>query len=108
LAERHDFSLVPKMVAEGRVQWHHHALERLLERGIPRAEVLRAIERGEIIETYSQRQPFPRCLILRVEERPLHVVVAMDSGAGICHIVTVYRPDDLHFEADLRTRRKVR
>ena len=28
---------------KGRIQWHQHALERFLERGISRAEVIRAI-----------------------------------------------------------------
>jgi hypothetical protein len=86
----------------------HHALERLLEREISRDEVLRAITQGEIIERYEERQPYPSCLIVMVEDQPLHVVVAAGLDSRTCHIVTVYRPDREHFEADLETRRKRR
>ncbi len=106
MAERVDLRLLRDAVAERRIQWHRHALERLFERGISRAEVLRAISDGEIIEHYPDRQPFPSCLILRVEEQPLHVVAAAESVSRICHIVTVYRPDLAHFQADFKTRRK--
>lgn len=108
MAQDLDISLLREAVAEGRVQWHRHALERLFERGISRAEVLRAMEHGEIIERYRERQPLPSCLILRVEEQPLHVVAATDPVSRVCHVVTVYRPDALHFEADFKTRRRTR
>lgn len=106
MAKRPDPGLLHEAVANGRIQWHHHALERLFERGISRAEALDAVLHGEIIEHYRERQPFPSCLILRIEEQPLHVVAAADSASRVCHIVTVYRPDLEHFEADLKTRRK--
>jgi hypothetical protein len=108
MAARLDLRLLREAVAGGRIQWHHHALERLLERGISRVEVLRAITRGEIIERYEARQPHSSCLILRIEDEPLHVVVAADFDYRTCYIVTVYRPDLEHFEADFRTRRKHR
>jgi hypothetical protein len=81
-------------------------LQRLLERGISRGEVFRAMEHGEIIESYRHSEPFPSCLLLRVEEQPLHVVAALDRELRTCHVVTVYRPDAQHFEADFKTRRK--
>lgn len=94
-------------VAKGRVLWHHHALERLLERGISRAEVMRTIPHGDAIERYPERRPFPSYLILHVDPLPLHVVAASDSASVTCHIVTVYRPDLQRFEPDFRTRRKL-
>ena len=90
---------------KGRIHWHQHALERFLERGIWRAEVLSAIMQGEVIEIYSTDQPYPSCLILNVETEPVHVVAAVDPAAQICHVITAYRPDREHFERDSKTRR---
>lgn len=89
-----------------RIQWHQHALERFLERGISRDEVIEAIMAGEVIETYATDRPFPSCLIFHAGAQPLHVVASADSSARICHVITAYRPDQEYFEPDFRTRRK--
>jgi hypothetical protein len=100
-----DIEVLRSATAQGRIHWHQHALERFLERGISRAEVVTAIMNGEVIEVYPTDRPNPSCLILHVESDPVHVVAAADSAARICHIITAYRPDLEHFEQDLRTRR---
>jgi hypothetical protein len=93
-------------VAQRRIRWQLHALERMLERRIPRSEVLEAVTHGEIIERYAADTPFPSCLIAHVAGQPLHVVAAIDQGTGIAHIITAYRPDRERFERDYRTRRR--
>lgn len=100
-----DIEALRSATAQRRIHWHQHALERFLERGISRAEVVSAIMNGEVIEVYPTDRPNPSCLILHVESDPVHVVAAADSAAHICHIITAYRPDLEHFEQDLRTRR---
>lgn len=101
-----DIALLRAAVVEGRIQWHLHALERFLERGISRAEVINAILHGEVIEVYTTDRPYPSGLILRVETEPVHVVAAAESAGSVCHVITAYRPDLEHFEADYKTRRK--
>lgn len=100
-----DIEILRSATAQGRIHWHQHALERFLERGISRTEVVIAIMNGEVIEVYPTGRPNPSCLILHVESDPVHVVAAADPAARICHIITAYRPDLEHFEQDLRTRR---
>ena len=100
-----DIEVLRSAAAQGRIHWHQHALERFLERGISRAEVVTAIMNGEVIEVYPTDRPNPSCLILHVESDPVHVVAAADSAARICHVITAYRPDLEHFEQYLRTRR---
>ena len=100
-----DIEILRSATAQGRIHWHQHALERFLERGISRDEVVTAIMNGEVIEVYPTDRPNPSCLILHVESDPVHVVAAADSAARICHIITAYRPELEHFEQDLRTRR---
>ena len=106
MGKNFDIALLRTAVVEGRIQWHLHALERFLERGISRAEVINAILDGEVIEVYTTDRPYPSCLILRVETEPVHVVAAAESTSSVCHIITAYRPDLEHFEADYKTRRK--
>lgn len=104
--EGFDRELLRETAAAGHIHWHQHALERFLERGISRAEVIEAIMNGEVIETYSADLPYPSCLILHTDVQPLHVVTAADPAARMCHVITAYRPDLEYFELDFRTRRK--
>ena len=93
-------------VARNRIQWHHHALRRMLERGITREQVKRTIRQGEIIEVYEQDRPYASCLILGFVPEPLHVVAALDPRSLVCHVITAYRPSLEQFEPDYRIRRK--
>ena len=92
-------------VYTGRVLWKKHALERLLERGISRNQVKSAILHGVIIENYPEDNPIPSFLLAATQPEALHVVLAYDAASEQCHIITAYRPDLTHFEADLITRR---
>lgn len=92
-------------ITTGRVLWKKHALERMMEREISRAQVLQAITQGQIIENYPDDYPVPSFLFLAYEPEPLHVVVAYDAQTLQCHVITAYRPDLIHFETDFMTRR---
>lgn len=94
-------------ISKGRYQWRRHTLERLAERDILQEDVLEAVLQGEPIEDYPDDTPYPSALFLGwVSDRPLHVVAAFDAENHWAYIVTVYIPDQDHFEADYRTRRK--
>jgi YgiT-type zinc finger domain-containing protein len=64
-----DINILREAAAQGRIQWHHHALERFLERGLSRAEVMRAIMNGEVVEIYPGDRPYPSCLIFTCADR---------------------------------------
>ena len=49
---------------QGSIEWSAHALKTMIERDISRKVVLQVIGFGEIIEEYSQDNPFPSVLIL--------------------------------------------
>jgi hypothetical protein len=90
----------------GRIEWHRHALERMVEREIARMHVLEVLDFGERIEDYSGDHPLPSALFLgTVEGRPIHVVAAFNARASMVHIITVYEPGSEKFEDDWRTRR---
>lgn len=90
-----------------KLEWHRHSLERMFERNIWRAEILEVLEKGEVIESYFEDQPYPSGLILGIaDKRALHVVAAYDSENGRAFIITAYEPDLDHFEPGYRIRRK--
>ena len=59
-----------------------------------------------IVADYPDDQPFSSCLMLGfVDERPIHVVVAVESETKTSYIVTAYDPDPDLWEPDFRNRR---
>ncbi len=99
------FKNICNAVDAGRILWKKHALERMMERSISRNQVKQTITLGRIIEKYPDDSPLPSVLIATFEPEPLHVVVAYDAESLQCHVITAYRPDLAHFEADFITRR---
>lgn len=92
----------------GYIEWQRHAVERMMERGILRREIIEALKSGEIIEDYPNDKPYPSALYLGwIKGEPFHVVAAIDSISGWCLIITAYKPDLEHFEPDYKTRRRV-
>jgi hypothetical protein len=84
-----------------------HAAMRMLYRNISQQDLRELIEYGEVIEEYPDDFPFPSNLVFKqVNNRPLHVVLAVDVRQKVLIIVTVYEPDSEKFEADFKTRKK--
>jgi Domain of unknown function (DUF4258) len=83
-----------------------HAIKRMFERSITKAEIRRVLVNGEVINEYLEDKPYPSQLILGWSgNRPLHVVVAMDVKAQKLYIVTVYDPDLQQWEPNLRRKK---
>ena len=94
-------------IRRGNIVWRMHCLSRLAERGILQNQVLDVLRNGEEVERYEESKPFPCALFLGFPEgKPVHVVAAFDNASDAVHIITVYEPDEEHFEPDYRTRRK--
>ena len=90
----------------GSIKYTGHALRRMFERSVSRAEVEAVVETGARIEDYPHEVPHPSCLLLAVVAgRPLHVVVARDYASDVCVVVTVYEPDPTLWSVDWRMRR---
>jgi hypothetical protein len=101
-----DLAAVVQGIRAGRLRWGLHVLQRMVERGIHRADVLAVLHEGEVIEAYSDDTPHPSALVLGfVASRPLHVVVALDANGPDPYIITVYQPSPDKFEPDWKTRR---
>ena len=102
-----EISQIQSLTTKFKIMWTEHVAIRLRERGIKRADVLKCIENGEIIEQYPDNTPFPSCLILGscIDGKPLHIVVGLNTGV-LCCMITAYRPDSDKWESDLKTRKE--
>jgi Domain of unknown function (DUF4258) len=107
MGESLDIDQLRAAARQERLEWQRHALERMVERGITRAEVREVLLGGERIEDYPGDRPLPSGLFLSwARGRPLHVVDAFDMANRTVAIITTYEPTLEYFEADFRTRRK--
>ncbi len=102
-----NLSKLRECIKSGKYEWRQHTINRIIERGITREEVIKVIMDGEIIEDYPEDKPFPSCLLLSLTKgKPLHVVVSLDEKENTAYIITVYEPILDKFESDYKTRRK--
>ena len=100
-----DKEKIIKALEVGTIEWRRHALERMLERDISRAEVKMTLKNGEIIENYETDVPFESALFFYVDSKPIHVVASLDEATNTIYIITAYVPSTTHFNTDLKTRR---
>jgi hypothetical protein len=76
------------------------------QRGFEPEDVRKVLEKGTVIEDYSNDFPYPSCLVLGwFFSRPVYVVAAMNNDDQETVIITVYEPDLQLWENDF-TRRK--
>jgi uncharacterized protein DUF4258 len=107
MGESLDIDQLRGVARQGRLEWQRHALERMVERGITRAEVQEVLLGGERIEDYPGDRPLPSGLFLSwVRGRTLRLVAAFDMVNRTVAIMTAYEPTLEYFESDFRTRRK--
>lgn len=84
-----------------------HAIRQMFARGIAVDDVRVVVRLGETIAEYPDEKPY-RCRLFlgTVAGRPLHVVLAYDSGSRKGYVVTVYEPDPNRWHEDMRTRKQ--
>lgn len=102
-----DIAALKDAVANKRIEWQKHALERMAERNVLRSTVIDVLLTGERIENYPDDTPFPSALFFKlIEHKPIHVIAAYDYISKWVFVITAYEPNIEHFEADFKTRRK--
>ncbi|MGL5066468.1 MAG: DUF4258 domain-containing protein [Sarcina sp.] len=88
---------VQKAIELDNILYTAHLLERMNERHIAVSDIINCMMNGEIIEQYPDDKPYPSCLIFSyvVDNRPIHVVVALDLENLYLRVITTYQPDEL-------------
>ncbi len=103
-----NLAVLREAVADGKIEWRKHVLQKLAERAISQEDVRDVLMKGERIREYADDKPFPSALFLGyVSGKPLHVVAACDEINRQAFVITAYEPSLEIFEADYRTKRKL-
>ena len=91
---------------DGDLRWSEHIFKRFVKRGITKADVVCALNNGEIIEQYPDDYPYPSCLILGfdVQDKYIHIVCGM--GEPELHLITAYYPNEWEWTDDFRIRKE--
>jgi hypothetical protein len=98
-----DIEAIQEKIKLGDYRFSDHAIKRMIERDVERAEVEQAINNGVIIEEYPDDKYSPSCLIYgqTLAKRDLHIQASLPPKIVI---VTTYEPDPSEW-IDCRTRR---
>ena len=79
----------------------------MYQRKISTEEIRLVLQQGTVIEEYPDDLPFPSYLLLaKVNNRPIHVVMAQDLVERKVIIITVYEPDSNKWEDGFEKRRQ--
>ena len=89
-----DITVIQTAARAERIPWRYHALLRVQERGITRAQAIRVLTEGEIIAQRPRAKPFPKCLLMWMQEdnQPLYVSVGDDASHDRLYVITVGYP----------------
>ncbi|MCK5232415.1 MAG: DUF4258 domain-containing protein [Desulfobulbaceae bacterium] len=94
------------MIKCKKISFSGHAVQRMYERRISKFQVMSVVESGAIIAEYPDDTPYPSYLLNGIaDNKPLHLVVALDNSNSSCYIVTVYIPDPAQWTNNYQTRR---
>jgi hypothetical protein len=96
---------IAEAISQGNYRYTLHGAQQRIARGLRRHEIEEAAASGEIIEDYPGHHYGPACLVLgkTAEGKPLHLLCSLRPTVDL---ITVYEPDPVEWEEDLKTRRK--
>lgn len=107
LSRRSNYKLkfIQEAVKKGGYRYTIHGAKQRIARRIKRKEIEESIADGEIIEDYPKHHYGPACLLFGKTERSkaLHILCSLQE---VVDIITVYEPDLVEWEEDLKTRRE--
>jgi len=100
---QNEIRIIKEAIRNDTIFWKNHILQRMRDRDISVYDVLSALQNPDIIEEYRDDRPFPSFLILGyTKERPLHIVVAINTSDNEIHLITVYIPDSSIWDDSFR------
>lgn len=88
------------------IRFSQHSFQRMFEREITPSIVREVIDNGIIIKEYPDDTPYPSFLVLGYHgDKPIHVVVSLNTDSDTLIIITVYIPDISIWNNDFTERR---
>ena len=95
-----------KLYEKRMVELTFHFQDKLEERIITHADIKSVMEKGEVIEQYTDNEPNPSALIhgYTDENKPLHIIAGIGDD-GYLILITAYFPSSERWEDDFKTRK---
>lgn len=88
-----------------RLTFTDEAILRMRERRITKREVEAVISNGQTLREYPDDRPYPSYLVLGwIDQRPLHVVYAVNTEGQERIVITTYQPDPALWDAEFKER----
>jgi len=84
---------IKQLCQNNSIRWTDHAIKRIIQRDISRADVKYVLTNGEIIEQYPDDYPHPSCLVLGVLPKHRYIHVVCGIGNNELWIISAYHPD---------------
>ena len=82
-----------KMIFPEKITYRVHAIKRMFERSITTTDIQDTLNTATILNKYEKDKPYPSYLLLGWQEnRPIHVVVAVNKQENESIIITAYEP----------------
>ena len=88
-----NIEIIREYIAERKIDWTKHCLNRLNQRNILISDVKTAINNGKIIEYYYDDYPYPSCLILGYNTNNTIIHIVCGVSQDIVHMITAYYPN---------------
>lgn len=83
-----------------------HAVRQMFHREITKNDIIGVVNKGQVIIDYPDDKPYLSCLMLGfVNNRPIHVVLAIDKENKTGIIITAYIPESKLWTEDFKSRR---
>jgi len=101
-----DIAEIKLLCSKGMLRWTNHVFVRLVQRDISTADVVCALENGEIIEQYPADYPYPSCLVLGIALNKSAVHVVCGLGKDELWLITAYYPNPVEWTDDFKFRKE--
>ena len=92
--------LISGRLTEFDLEYRIHATRRMFQRNIHENDIEYVLKTGNIIEKYDNDFPLPSVLIngKTSNNRPMHLVIGINSAENKLVIISAYEPDSIMWE----------
>ncbi|GHV83911.1 hypothetical protein AGMMS50212_12510 [Spirochaetia bacterium] len=97
--------IIRKLCISKALFWTNHVDTRLAERDLKRDDIMSVLMTGEIIEQYTDDQPYPSCLMLGLTLSSRYIHVVCGTNDSVLWIITAYYPNPEKWSPDFKTRK---
>ncbi|MBI1883605.1 MAG: DUF4258 domain-containing protein [Chlamydiae bacterium] len=108
MLKNNPLDFIRRCVYEGKIKWTYHVNMRLKERMIARDMIIKSANSYEVIESYPEDKYLPSYLVYAYfEDRPVHILFAVDVKDDHIRVVTSYYPTHTEWEDNFKKRRRL-